>query len=116
MQPYLHSMRRTLALLALAGLMACTPAKSNPEAPPTDTKAELDQFREFVREHPRVLEELQKDPSLIQSSEFADEHRAVREYLSKHPTIKDELKKYPKFFDGLTATTQGGKNKNGQTK
>jgi hypothetical protein len=102
-------------MLALAGLIGCS-ARSNPAASPTDRKAELDQFRDFVREHPRVLEELQKDPSLIQSNAFADEHRAVREYLGKHPAIKDELKKYPNFYGGLTATRQGGKNKEGQAK
>lgn len=66
-------------------------------------KAEMDQFRDFVREHPRVLDELRKDPVSIQSEAFADEHRAVREYLNEHPGIKEELKKYPHFFDGLTA-------------
>ncbi len=74
-------------------------------------KKELENFRVFIQEHPRALAELKKDPSLIRSAAFADQHRVVREYLEQHAKVKEELKKYPHFFDDLKATTQGGRHK-----
>jgi hypothetical protein len=65
-----------VAAIALTGLTGCNSARPNPAAP-RDMKAELDQFRDFVREHPHVLDELQKDPSLIRTPTFAEEHRRL---------------------------------------
>jgi hypothetical protein len=36
--------------------------------------SELDQFRVFIQEHPRALDELKRDPSLIGRAEFVKEH------------------------------------------
>jgi len=70
--------------------------------------SELDQFRVFIQEHPRALDELKRDPSLIGRAEFVKEHKVVGDYLSKHPGIPKEVKAVPHFFDNLTATTKGG--------
>jgi hypothetical protein len=72
---------------------------------------ELENFKVFIQEHPRALAELKKDPALIRSAAFTDEHQVVREYLEQHVKVKEELKKYPHFFDDLKATTQGGQHK-----
>jgi hypothetical protein len=76
---------------------------------------ELTQFKVFIQEHPRALDELKKDPSLIGNPSFAAEHKVVGEYLAQHPNVKDqvknELKKAPHFFDNMTATTKGGEHR-----
>jgi hypothetical protein len=74
--------------------------------------AALSQFRTFIREHPRALEELKKDPALIGKAEFAEEHKVVGDFLAQHPGVKDEVKAVPHFFDNLTATTPGGEHRN----
>jgi hypothetical protein len=74
-------------------------------------KKELENFKVFIQEHPRALDELKKDPSLIRSAAFVEEHQVVREYLEQHAKVKEELKKYPNFFADLKATTQGGRHK-----
>jgi hypothetical protein len=73
--------------------------------------ANLEDFKKFIQEHPRALAELKKDPSLIRTDAFAAEHKAVGNYLAQHAAVKDELKKYPNFFDNLKPTTQGGQHK-----
>jgi hypothetical protein len=72
---------------------------------------ELTAFKAFIQEHPRALDELKKDPSLIGNPKFAETHQVVGEYLAKHPRVKDEVKGVPHFFDNLTATTRGGEHR-----
>jgi tungstate transport system substrate-binding protein len=76
-----------------------------------DHSQELGQFRAFIQEHPRALDELKKDPSLLGKHEFSDEHKVVAEYLAQHPGIPDLVKAVPHFFDGLQATTKGGEHR-----
>jgi tungstate transport system substrate-binding protein len=71
----------------------------------------LGQFRVFIQEHPKALDELKKDPSLIGKPEFAGTHDVVGDYLRQHPGIADEVKSVPHFFDDLTATTPGGQHR-----
>lgn len=74
--------------------------------------ADLTDFKKFIQEHPRALAELKKDPSLIRTTAFADEHKPIGDYLTQHSSIKEDLKKYPNFFDDLKPTRQGGQHKN----
>jgi hypothetical protein len=97
-----------LLLFPVCGLLAqSSPYNSSDEA----MKKELESFKVFIQEHPRALAELKKDPSLIRSAAFAEEHQVVGEYLGQHAKVKEELRKYPNFFDDLKATTQGGQHK-----
>jgi hypothetical protein len=72
---------------------------------------ELNQFRTFIQEHPRALDELKKDPTLIAKPEFAQEHKVVGEYLAQHPRVPELVKATPHFFDNLKATTKGGEHR-----
>ena len=71
----------------------------------------LKDFRTFIQEHPRALEELKNNPSLIGKPEFAQEHTVVGEYLTAHPDIAAQVQAIPHFFDGLKATTKGGEHR-----
>jgi hypothetical protein len=73
---------------------------------------ELAEFRTFIREHPRALDELKKDPALISDPAFAKSHDVVGLYLAKHPAVIEQVKAVPHFFENLTATTKGGEHKN----
>jgi hypothetical protein len=72
---------------------------------------ELALFKTFIEQHPRALEELKRDPSLIGSPDFAKEHKVVGEYLAKHPSVKGRVKAVPHFFDSLKAQTKGGEHR-----
>jgi hypothetical protein len=71
---------------------------------------ELNQFRTFIQEHPRALDELKKDPSLLGQAEFAQQHKMVGDYLAKHSGIPDQVKAVP-HFNNLKATTKGGEHR-----
>jgi hypothetical protein len=77
----------------------------------TTAAGDLAEFKAFICEHPRALDELKKDPSLIGDPKFAESHEVVGEYLAAHPQVKDTVKAMPHFFDNLTATTKGGKHR-----
>jgi hypothetical protein len=96
---------RYLALVLLLASALSTRAADNAAA------KELAEFKVFIQEHPRALDELKKDPSLIRNPKFAEAHQVVGEYLAKHPKVKDEMKSVPHFFDNLTATTKGGEHR-----
>jgi hypothetical protein len=97
-------MKRCLVLLMLAIALSIT-AADKPDA------AELTRFKTFIEEHPRALDELKKDPSLIANPHFAEADKVVGEYLAKYPKVKDQVKGVPHFFDNLTATTKGGEHR-----
>jgi hypothetical protein len=81
---------------------------------PAQDKAKTDElpaFKVFIQEHPRALDELKKDPSLIASQDFAKQHKVVGEYLEKHPRVIQQVQAVPHFFDNLTATTRGGEHR-----
>ena len=113
------AMTRRAAMMAGLAMVAGIGLKAQSSASPYTSsddamKKELEQFKAFIQEHPRALDELKKDPSLIRTAAFSEEHRAVGEYLAEHGKVKDELKKYPNFFANLTATTTGGQHKKKQ--
>ncbi len=97
-------MRRRIALYVM---LACAfPLVVFAQAAPKaaqKTQSELPKFKAFIEQHPRALEELKKDPSLIEKPEFAKSHRVVGQYLAAHPNVKKEVMANPKFFDGITA-------------
>lgn len=105
-------LNKRLRAMGLVAVLAATMAAQTTGQKP-DMEKELNDFKAFIQEHPRALDELKKDPSLIQTAGFSDEHQAVREYLQAHAKVKVELKKYPHFFDNLKATNSGGQKKGG---
>ncbi len=93
--------RRAFVIFAAAGSLVAAGADDQ----------DLKDFRAFIQEHPRALEELKRDPPLLGKAEFAQQHNVVGEYLAKHPAIKDRVKEIPRFFDDLKATTKGGEHR-----
>jgi len=91
-----------LALVFVAGTLAVAQKSQTNELPP---------FKTFIQEHPRALDELKKDPSLIGRPEFAAEHKVVGEYLAQHLQVIPQVKAVPHFFDDLKATTKGGEHR-----
>ena len=96
-------MNRRMALVFLAAVTSLFAGDKDSD--------ELNQFRTFIQEHPRALEEPKKDPSLLGKQQFAQEHKVVGDYLAKHAGVIEQVKGIPHFFDDLKATTKGGEHR-----
>jgi hypothetical protein len=68
-------------------------------------REEVDNFNRFLDNHREIAEQLRKDPSLVDSREFLQNHPDLQTYLQNHPGVSEELKSHPDAFmrdeDGL---------------
>lgn len=62
------------------------------------TGRQLADFDHFLNQHPEIAEQLRKDPRLVDSREFEQNHPALQSYLQEHPAIREEIKQNPDFF------------------
>src|SRR5258708_2947423 len=59
---------------------------------------ELVTFDQFSDSHPEIVEQLRKDPSLVNNQEFLAKHPALQEYLQQHPNVREEMTENPDRF------------------
>ncbi len=52
---------------------------------------EIQAFQHFMREHPRIAGDLQRDPGLANSSHYLNKHDNLRQFLRNHPGVRREL-------------------------
>ncbi len=65
---------------------------------------EMQDFHHFMREHPRVAGDLQRDPGLANSSHYLNKHDNLRQFLRNHPGVRRELALNPgRVFDNSYA-------------
>jgi hypothetical protein len=68
-------------------------------APDNDiTRREVVLMGEFLKNHPEVAEQLQKDPKLIDNKRFVDDHPALHEFLAEHPEVRQQFDEHPYAF------------------
>jgi hypothetical protein len=76
---------------------------------------ELASFDHFLNDHREVAEQLRKDPSLVDNSQFVKTHPALQTYLQDHPEVRTALKDNPNGFMQQEARYQNSENgMNGQ--
>ena len=78
-------------LTALAALTLGT-AKPSWAASPRD---DIARFHQFLREHPRVAADLQRDPWLANNPRYLHDHDDLRHFLRNHPGVQRELSYNP---------------------
>jgi hypothetical protein len=76
-------------------------------------------FGEFLGGHSNMAQQLSKDPSLVKSPAYMEDHPELRSYLDSHPEVKEELMQNPQgFIKSAQETPQfkgnGQVNGNGQ--
>ena len=76
-------------------------------------------FGEFLGAHSNMAQQLSKDPSLVKSPAYMEDHPELRSYLDSHPEVKEELMQNPQgFIKSAQETPQfkgnGQVNSNGQ--
>ena len=99
--------RNLLALSALTSLFwlgtpasaQTAPAQGNTSVQDNDiTRQELARFDQFLDGHRYIAEELRKDPSLIDSREYVQNHPDLQTFLQDHPRVREEIKENPDAF------------------
>ena len=79
-------------------------AQSHSTLPPVQeqdsdtTHRQIVEMDRFLDSHPEIAEQLSKNPSLINSKEFVENHQALQEYLEKHPGVREEFTENPNAF------------------
>jgi dsDNA-binding SOS-regulon protein len=95
-----------LALLVLATFFCIAKPAGGQSAPAQNravqdndtTRQEVANFDKFLDTHREIAEQLRKDPSLVNSREFAKNHPALQTYLQDHPAVREEIKENPNAF------------------
>jgi hypothetical protein len=59
------------------------------------TKQEVKTWDSFLDSHPRIAEDLQKDPQRVNDPGFVSSHPELQSFLSDHPKVREELKENP---------------------
>ena len=78
--------------------------ESNPPPQTTDTRssnttrAELASFDQFLDRHREIAEQLERDPSLLNNSQFVQNHPTLQTYLQQHPGVRQEIAENPSAF------------------
>jgi hypothetical protein len=76
---------------------------------------ELASFDHFLNDHREIAEQLRKQPSLVDNSQFLKNHPALQTYLQDHPEVRTALKENPNGFMQQEARYQNYENgRNGQ--
>jgi hypothetical protein len=58
-------------------------------------REEMGDFQHFMREHPRIASDLQRDPSLANNRRYLNDHDNLRDFLHNHPQVRRELSVNP---------------------
>jgi hypothetical protein len=58
-------------------------------------RSEVNQFHDFLQNHPRVSAELRTNPNLVNSKRYLDKHDDLAVFMRHHPDVKRELVNHP---------------------
>jgi hypothetical protein len=62
------------------------------------TRRELSVFNQFLDDHREIAEQLRRDPSEADNSQYLKDHPDLQTFLNDHPEIQDQLKANPAAF------------------
>src|SRR6516162_176532 len=99
----------TLALLLVVGLTPMAMAQqptTTPSAPPVNN-GEMDNFSQFLLNHPNVANQLKQNPSLINDPNFQAQHPQLQTFLKNHPGAAQQAQADPTRFVNETRAFMG---------
>ena len=56
---------------------------------------EIDQFHDYMQNHPRVSTELQNNPQLVYNKRYLSKHDDLERFLKRHPLVRQEIGQNP---------------------
>jgi len=102
----------TLAALLALGLAPMAMAQqptTTPSTPPVN-RGEMDNFSQFLLNHPEVAQQLKQNPSLINDPNFQAQHPGLQRFLQNHPGAAQQAKADPtRFVNDTRAFMSQGK-------
>ena len=99
----------TLALPALAQV-GTAPSPAVAPAPPSDSTHPGDRehhFAEYLKKHPGIQGDLQRDPALVRDDAYLKAHPDLNEYFAKHPGVAEAFRAHPSQFMQRVNSTGG---------
>ncbi len=62
---------------------------------------EIDQFQDYLQNHPRVSAEIQNNPQLVYNKKYLANHDDLERFLRRHPLVRQEISQNPgRVFGG----------------
>jgi len=86
-------------------------ANRNPN--PDLTRGEVASMDQFLDQNPKIQEQLQTNPSLINNSKYLNDHPQLRAFLSAHPQVREEFTENPSYFMQQQGRFEGTENNSG---
>src|SRR5580700_1861828 len=84
------------------------------------TRREVVNMGQFLKAHPEIAEQLQKDPKLIDNQRFVNDHPQLHQFLAEHPHVREQFDEHPYAFmrdeDRLYRDERGNGNGNDITR
>ena len=56
---------------------------------------EIEQFHDYLQNHPRVSTELQNNPQLVYNKKYLANHDDLERFLRRHPLVRQEVSQNP---------------------
>lgn len=107
MQKWQLHIKNVLTISAVGTLLWIVPpanAQSGQDNNPPPTRSsdasqgELARFDQFLDSHRDVADQLRRDPSLVNNSEYLQSHPDLQTYLQQHPGIRQQITDNPNAF------------------
>jgi hypothetical protein len=83
--------RFAFVLIFLVGFISMVAPGSCWGTPPQESNErllELKDFDKFLEDHPAILPDLKRDPSLITNSQYLEQHPDLKSFLAAHPHLE----------------------------
>lgn len=61
-------------------------------------RAEMARFNQFLDDHSKIARDLYKNPSLVNNSDYVQDHKELRDFLRSHPDVWNALRDNPRAF------------------
>jgi len=58
-------------------------------------RTEMRQFRDFLRDHPRIATDLRTNPNLVYNRRYLERHDELDRFLRRHPAVRREIADRP---------------------
>ncbi len=83
------------ALLIALGLFLSAGSASAAWNDRQQLQSEIDQFHDYLQNHPRVSTDLQNNPQLVYNKKYLSNHDDLERFLKRHPLVRQEISDNP---------------------
>lgn len=92
----MHPQTIRFAILASLIIIVGVAARGNAqEAKPEGKPIAVVNFERFLNNHPKIADELVKNPTLINDSDYLAHHAALKQFLDTHSALRSAVQKAP---------------------